>query len=145
MTSWVVLDAGVLLASVLEETLAPNAKLLLQQFNKQGYTIAAPVLFRYELVSVVRKSVARSIIPEAEAQATLQTVMDYRVTFLIDEALLNRAYSLATRLNRPTAYDSQYLALAERLGCEFWTADERLYNATQSSLGYVRWVGAFTP
>ena len=31
--------------------------------------------------------------------------------------------------NRAAAYDSFYLALAEGLDCELWTADERLHNA----------------
>jgi predicted nucleic acid-binding protein len=44
-------------------------------------------------------------------------------------------------LNRPTAYDAQYLALAERLACDFWTADERLFNAASQQLPYVKWVG----
>jgi hypothetical protein len=38
--------------------------------------------------------------------------------------------SFAVRLILPgAAYDSFYLGLAERLGCELWTADRRLRNA----------------
>lgn len=33
------------------------------------------------------------------------------------------------RLRRGNAYDSAYLALAEALGAELWTADRRLTNA----------------
>jgi predicted nucleic acid-binding protein len=33
------------------------------------------------------------------------------------------------RLNRAAAYDSFYLAVAESLGCELWTADQRLSKA----------------
>ena len=61
-----------------------------------------------------------------------------------DDSLLKRAYELATQYNRPTAYDSQYLAVAERLNCEFWTADERLANAVGNDLSWVRWVGNFS-
>jgi predicted nucleic acid-binding protein len=43
------------------------------------------------------------------------------------------------RLNRAAAYDSFYLALAERLGCNLWTADRRLWQAV--SAGWVRLVG----
>jgi len=53
-------------------------------------------------------------------------------------------YALAAQFNRPAAYDSQYLAVAERLGCEFWTADERLYNAVKTHLSWVKWLGNFT-
>jgi predicted nucleic acid-binding protein len=60
-----------------------------------------------------------------------------------DVALLRRAYELATQFNRPTAYDSQYLAVAERLNCEFWTADQRLFNAAHEQLPWVKWVGNF--
>ena len=49
--------------------------------------------------------------------------------------------SLATRFNRPTAYDAKYLALAEMMNCEFWTADERLFNAVRDELSWVRWLG----
>ncbi len=142
MTSWVVLDSGVLLASVLEEQLTPQAQLLLRSFEQQKLSLAAPSLFRYEVVSVIRKSVARGILPASRALSVFMIVMDYPVIYSLDEGLLKSAYQIATRLNRPTAYDSQYLALAERLGCEFWTTDERLYNAAHSSLSYIRWIGA---
>jgi predicted nucleic acid-binding protein len=63
-----------------------------------------------------------------------------------DDALLRRGLALATQFNRPTAYDAQYLAVAERLGCDFWTADERLYNAVNTQLAWVHWLGgAATP
>jgi predicted nucleic acid-binding protein len=30
-------------------------------------------------------------------------------------------------------FPSYYLALAETIGCEFWTADHHLYNACQAA------------
>jgi len=38
---------------------------------------------------------------------------------------------LAARFSLPAIYDAHYLALAERLGSEFWTADRRLGQAAQ--------------
>ena len=67
----------------------------------------------------------------------------YDIQYHVDEELLKRAYELATDFNRPTAYDSQYLAVAERLNCDFWTADQRLFNAVREQLGWVKWVGNF--
>lgn len=37
-----------------------------------------------------------------------------------------------------------YLALAEALDCELWTADERFYRAASSGHTRVRWIGSFT-
>ncbi|HEX6305251.1 MAG TPA: hypothetical protein VFZ76_13740 [Anaerolineales bacterium] len=37
----------------------------------------------------------------------------------------------------PSAYYAQYLALAERLEAEFWTADERLARKVERQLPWV--------
>jgi hypothetical protein len=39
--------------------------------------------------------------------------------------------------------DARYLALAERESCEYWTADERLWNSVRAQLGWVRWLGEY--
>jgi predicted nucleic acid-binding protein len=46
-----------------------------------------------------------------------------------------QAFDMAERLDRPVAYDAHYL------GCEFWTADERLVNVVQEILPWVKWLG----
>jgi predicted nucleic acid-binding protein len=46
-----------------------------------------------------------------------------------DEALTHSAFDWTMRLGRAAAYDSFYLALAQRLECELWTADRHLRNA----------------
>ncbi|MCK6580979.1 MAG: hypothetical protein L6Q98_23040 [Anaerolineae bacterium] len=53
------------------------------------------------------------------------------------------AYDFAHRFNRPRAYDSQYVALAERLDCAFWTADEVLVSSIQARFSRIRWLGGF--
>ena len=42
-----------------------------------------------------------------------------------------RAWEIATDFGFATVYDATYLALAELQGCEFWTADERLFNYSE--------------
>lgn len=47
---------------------------------------------------------------------------------------LNRqALQWAERLAQSKAYDAQYLALAEHLQAEFWTADEHMVNSVKQS------------
>ncbi|MDQ6693713.1 MAG: type II toxin-antitoxin system VapC family toxin, partial [Chloroflexota bacterium] len=48
---------------------------------------------------------------------------------------------LAKQFDRPRAYDTAYLAVAQMYGCELWTADEKLYNAVGGQLPWVRWLG----
>lgn len=116
----------------------------MQHWETHGYQIAAPALFRYEIVAVTRKSVYRGIFTAEEALANREKLMVYPVRLFMDDDLLKREYELATKYNRPTAYDSQYLAVAEKLDCEFWTADERFFNAVKHDLKWVNWLGNFS-
>ena len=51
------------------------------------------------------------------------------------------AMQLAGELRQGAAYDAHYLALAESLDCELWTADQRFYGAANAVIGNVRWIG----
>lgn len=54
------------------------------------------------------------------------------------DELYTIAWQFAKRFNRPTIYDSLYLALAAIVDCELWTADHRLANAVSLHLSWVR-------
>ena len=54
-----------------------------------------------------------------------------------------RALEIASQFKQGAAYDSHYLALAEIVGCELWTADERFFRAASPSVDNLRWIGAF--
>lgn len=143
--SQVVLDSGIFIASVYPETLTFEAKGLLHQLQEAQITLHAPTLLRYELIAVSRKAVYQKRITADEGQIARDQLMSYPVTLHFDDALLKRAYKLAEEDNRPTAYDAQYLALAERLACAFWTVDERLFNAVKVNFPGIRWLGNWNP
>lgn len=145
MPQSIVVDSGILLKTVQIEEYTEMAKSLIADIGKSQIAVHAPTLFRYELVAVVRKWVYRNFISPQKAEAALSTVLEYSITLHFDEALLKRGYELATKYNRPTAYDAQYLALAERLACDFWTADERLFNAVKEAFPQVHWLGNWQP
>jgi predicted nucleic acid-binding protein len=90
---------------------------------------------------VLRKHAVRNLRTAAESRQALEQALAFEINFLEPPNFHQRAFELAERLNRPATYDSHYLALAEYLGCEFWTADERLVNAAHSTFSWVRWVG----
>jgi predicted nucleic acid-binding protein len=78
-----------------------------------------------------------------DGQGIIAHLPNYSIETFADDLVLERAFALATEYNGPTAYDSFYLALAERLGCEFWTADLKLFNVVSAKLAWVKWIGNF--
>jgi predicted nucleic acid-binding protein len=143
MTSSIVCDASLVIAATLPEKYTNQARALLQRWEREQTQLAAPLLFHYEIISVTRRNVFQGRLSLAEGLDIRDRLLGIPIQTYFDDALLRRAYELATQFNRPTAYDSQYLAVAERLNCEFWTADQRLFNAAHEQLPWVKWVGNF--
>lgn len=140
----VVVDANILIAFALaDEPLHTQAKQILAAWQTAQEHLAAPRLFRSEITAVVRKVVYQQRITPDQGRAMLAQLLMYPVEFHEDDTLLKEAYELAVHFNRPRAYDTQYMALAAQLNCEFWTADERLVNSTQSQFSRIRWLGSW--
>jgi len=129
------------LATVIPDIQTPKALQLIENWETTQTQIFAPVLFHYELAAVLRKHVYRGTLAKPIATQWLEMLTRRSITLIYDTPLIRRAHEIATQLNQPTAYDSQYLALAERLDCEFWTADKRLYNTAQPHFAWVHWIG----
>jgi len=130
MTSYLTIDAGVAF-----KLIAPHPKqaTYIDQFSRwqqAGYQLCAPTLWAYEITSTFTKMVHFG---EMSAENGYQGIqLAYRLGVQLfapdaDQAL--NAFAWTTRLQRAAAYDSFYLALAEQLDCDLWTADKRLVNA----------------
>ena len=145
MNSLVCVDASILIKLVVEEERSDCASALWDSWVDDEVEIVAPTLFLYEVTATLRKKVYRQLLTLAEGREVFAAALAVEVTPMAPSGLHERAWELATHFNRPTAYDSHYLALAEMLGCEFWTADQRLFNAVQDELSWVRWLGEYQP
>ncbi|MHB8753209.1 MAG: type II toxin-antitoxin system VapC family toxin [Aggregatilineales bacterium] len=138
----VVIDANILIAfGLADEPLHTQARQILSAWQTAHEPLVAPRLFRSEITAVVRKAVYQQRLSPEQGRAMLSELLAYPVDLHEDVDLLKAAYDLAVRFNRPRAYDTQYMALAERLQCDFWTADERLVNSTQGQFNHIRWLG----
>jgi predicted nucleic acid-binding protein len=139
----VVIDAGVGASLVLNLVHSPVTRAAWQRWLESGVDILAPTLWHDETISTIRKSIAAGLISEADSIAALDALISLDVQIVSADAdLLRGALRWAARLNQRVAYDSAYLALAERAGLAFWSADRRLVNgARQAGATWVHWIG----
>ena len=143
MTSQICVDSGVLLKLLLNEPDSGLAEALWQSWVNEGIQPVAPQLFPFEVTAVLRKLTHREIIEAELAEKMLKTALTIDVSLQTFDGIHKRAWQLAAEFQRPTAYDTHYLALAEHLGCAFWTADLRLFNAVSEKLNWVHFLGNF--
>lgn len=144
MATQVCIDANILIKLVVPESDSELAAVLWQQGIQAEWEVVAPTLFWFEITAVLRKKVYRQLLTATEGEQALRLALDADVQIISAHSLHQRAWELATYFQRPTAYDTHYLALAEALRCDFWTADQRLFNAVKDELSWVRWLGALT-
>ena len=138
-----VIDANLAVASVVPLGYSDQARQLLHKWLEVGDELFAPTLWEYEVVTSLRKSiVGKAIRPERVVPALVEVFQlgVYIVPQTLDAHI--RALEWAQRIGQIVAYDAQYLALAEDLEAEFWTADKRLAEtAQQAGATWAHWVG----
>lgn len=105
---------------------------ILEKFNQLDTVAQRELLALLEQQVEVEQSSLNQWLEEAIA--TRDQVLAIPSRLYLDNMLLKQAFALAGHFNRPTAYDAQYLAVAERLGCEMWTNNERLDNSVKHEL-----------
>jgi predicted nucleic acid-binding protein len=112
----------------------------LVEWRQDRVQLFAPEIWLPEVVSVVRQAIYAHILSEEEGRVAVEDAFRLDVEVLhSDEALCKRALAWAERLAQSKAYDSFYLALAERMGGDLWTGDRRLFNrAQQLGIGWVK-------
>jgi predicted nucleic acid-binding protein len=108
-----------------------------------GEQLAAPTLWMAECTSAIRSATYARALSSAQAQTALVEVFALPLDLAEMTPILCRAaFDWAGRLQQAKAYDGFYLALADQLGAEFWSADQRLVNgARQAGMSRAHWVG----
>ena len=96
-----------------------------------------------EYASALRKKIQEGILTLDDASQLISDLYASGIEFRPSQHLHDRAIDLAVELNQRLAYDAHYLALAESLDCDFWTADRPFYRASQDSYPRVRWIGDY--
>ena len=110
---------------------------LWDQWDEDGRPIAAPTLLFYEVSNALHRYRRAGMMSDAAVRLALQAALALPIQLYGEAELHARALDLADRLGLPAAYDAHYLALAEWLGAQYWTADVRLGRAVQGALPWV--------
>ena len=136
----VVVDACLALKWGVEEEFTEQALEIWDLWQRSDELIVAPPLFRAEVTNVLHRMVRQANLDPLDASDILEVLL---TTVATDETqgMYDRALALAQALDQKSAYDTAYLALAESLSCEMWTADRRFARAAGTRFPQVRWIG----
>ena len=137
-----ILDASVLLSAFFPDEAQAQAHLVLREHDAGREHLKAPRLLTCEVTNAVLQAERRGRITQEQADGILQAAAGLDIELYSLE--WGESMPLARRFGR-SAYDASYLTLAERLGEQLITGDLRLYNAVHAELGWVQWIGDYSP
>ncbi len=141
----VVVDTSIVVKWIVSESDSDRARVLLARWRSASVVFVAPCWFPSELANVLFKHVRSGTLDLLRARRLLDATMgDFA---LLDPlpVLAGDALAFAHRLDQKAIYDCQFLALADYLDCDLWTADERFWNAAKVAFPRVRWIGEILP
>jgi predicted nucleic acid-binding protein len=136
-----VVDASVAIKLVLAEDDSDLAELLFERSLVMREALWAPPHAFSEVVNAIYRRVRRGGTAElsaTEGARAVERFLALPIRSTNPPGLYQRAYELAQTHLLVSIYDSLYIALAELLQTELWTADKRLINTVGHDLPWVR-------
>ena len=134
----VVVDASIVVKWLVSEIDSDRAAQLLLEWTRNGVLIVAPVMILTEVSNVLHKKVQSQIVNISDVRRLLNQLSGLLLFDYVE--MHERAVELASILGEQDAYDCHYLALAEHLNCDFWTADRAFYGAARRRFSRVRYI-----
>jgi predicted nucleic acid-binding protein len=124
-----VVDASVAIKLFIEQPMTDKAVLLFAQLKAfPSAQFYVPDLFFIECANVLWQYVRRTSYPAEEARQSITRLKQFGLEITSTLDLLPDALELAIA-QQISAYDACYLVLAQRLGVELITADQKLVQA----------------
>ena len=135
----VCVDASLAVNVVVAEPNSDQADALFQQWANENRRLIAPAFFDVEADSIIRqKTTLRKELSVEAAEAVFEKLQALPVQQMSLPGQRRRASEIAKDFGFPTVYDATYLALAQMRECEFWTADDKLFEKVKAVLTFVR-------
>jgi predicted nucleic acid-binding protein len=136
---FVCVDANLVMRLVADPTDEPT-QYLWEQWDSERRPLAAPTLLYYEVANALYRYQKLGYLSASSVQLAFRATLALPLELHGEPDLHWRALDMADKFSLPAAYDAHYLALAELLEGEFWTADGRLARTVQPSLPWVHLV-----
>ena len=124
-----------------EPDLEPADRLLLDAVNGR-IDLVAPDLWLYEVVNGLRTAVARGRLSKEKGGVAIDDFIALGIALYPFPSLAVRAYQLGNDFGL-AVYDSAYLALAEHVSADLYTADRPLFERTKGNLSFVKWFAEY--
>ena len=138
-----VVDASVALKFQFHDEEATGAAaLLLAHYVEGKIDLIAPTLLPYEIVSAIHVAINRKRIEESVGYKAVSYLISLGIRLHQFDELIEATFKLA-RKHGLSPYDCCYVALAERMKCDFITGDKRLYSSCQNKIRRVKWIGDY--
>ncbi len=125
------------------EPLSPKAEALFEDAQRLALRLTAPHVLPFEMTNAIRRRMRREGLELRDALLVLDHFLLLPIDLVVDHELHRSALRL-TETYSLGGQDAHYVALAQRLGCDFWTADERVLRAVAGRLPFVRFIGDYT-
>ena len=143
--SLICVDASVIAKWLLAESDTDRALGLYADATRRGDRLLAPSYFAAEASSAIYKQLQQGNLQLDEALPLVERVELLPIVTLSPPGLPLRAFEIATQFNLKWIYDAFYVALAEIVGCDLWTADEKLHESVSGAFPNVRLLTHYQP
>ena len=137
-----VLDSAVALKWVLPEVDSDKADRLRDDYLNGVHELLAPDVFPVEVAHSLTRAERQGRITPPEASILLAEVILTCPQLHPYMPLLSQAVTISSQA-RIGVYDCLYVALAQREGCKFLTADDRLIRVLQPSYPFITAVSSW--
>ena len=145
MTDVVVIDANIAVKWLVREHDSGIAEALASEWMRDSVRAVAPYVLLAETANTLHQRVKRDLLTIHAAAGLLEALRSTGIEFRHSMALYQRALAIADQLGQGAVYDSVYLALAESLNCDLWTADARFQCAARGHYTNVKLLSEFEP
>lgn len=137
-----VLDSSVAFKWVVAEAFSDKAKQLRDDFQHGIHELLSPDVFPFEIAHALTRAERQDRITAGDALVHWLNVTSTPPQLVNGLFLTPRAIAISSAV-RIGVYDCLYVALAEREGCEFVTADAKLVSNLKIQFPFIRDLSIF--